>query len=57
MSEAMLRGQLGDEAVDAVQQEFRAAASKDETLWGKLYAQPHPVCLGLQAGAADAHGR
>jgi hypothetical protein len=42
MSEAMLRNQLGDDAVDQMQKDFKAAAERDETLWGKLYSQPHP---------------
>jgi len=42
MSEAMLRQQIGDEAVDQMQQEFKREAEADKTLWGKLYAQPHP---------------
>jgi hypothetical protein len=42
LSEAMLRRQLGDEAVEALQQEFKAAAQTDRSLWDKLYAAPDP---------------
>lgn len=42
MSEAMLRDKIGDEKVTEYVNEFRQFASKDPTLWPKLYQQPTP---------------
>jgi hypothetical protein len=41
-SEMMLREKLGDEKVNEYAAEFRRLAQADQTLFGKLYSQPHP---------------
>jgi len=41
-SEWMLRDKLGDETVSQLQQEFKAMAEADQTLFQKMYSQPHP---------------
>lgn len=41
-SEAMLRREIGREAVTQIQEAFRAAAEADPTLWDKLYMQQDP---------------
>jgi hypothetical protein len=41
-SEWMLRDKLGDETVSALQAEFKRMAEADQTLFQKMYSQPHP---------------
>jgi len=41
-SEWMLRDKLGDETVSALQAEFKRMAEQDQTLFQKMYSQPHP---------------
>ena len=42
VSEWMLRDKLGDDVVNGLQQEFKAMAEADQTLFQKMYGQPHP---------------
>jgi hypothetical protein len=41
-SEWLLRDKLGDEVVSGLQQEFKAMAEQDRSLFEKMYSQPHP---------------
>lgn len=41
-SEWMLRDKLGDETVSELQAEFKRMAEQDQTLFQKMYSQPHP---------------
>jgi hypothetical protein len=41
-SEERLRDKIGDEKVTEYVQEFQQLAQRDQTLFGKLYAQPNP---------------
>jgi hypothetical protein len=41
-SEHMMRDKVGAEQVDKDIADFKQLAAKDQTLWGKLYAQPMP---------------
>jgi hypothetical protein len=41
-SEWMLRDKLGDETVSELQAEFKRMAEADQTLFQKMYSQPHP---------------
>jgi hypothetical protein len=41
-SELLLRKELGSDKVDAAIADFKQAADTDQTLYGKLYAQPDP---------------
>jgi hypothetical protein len=42
ISEAMISEKIGPEELGKYVGEFKEAAAKDQTLWGKLYSQPSP---------------
>ena len=42
VSEMLLREKIGDDKVSEYVNEFKELAQRDQTLFGKLYSQPHP---------------
>ena len=42
VSEMLLREKIGDDKVSEYVNEFKELAQRDQTLYGKLYSQPHP---------------
>ena len=55
-SEMMLADKIGQEKLSEYVYEFRNLANADPTLFGKLYSQPHPVCVAHPRGRPPAPG-